>query len=137
MRVWTSGDSDWGELPKQLPEDLYPLVTEIGATHLQSLNANAAAWVQDPKAGFYDMRLQGTDYKKVPLSHYRVWCLEEVQRHYHALADDAKAEVDKVLTACGAREALLAQDGVKSGYNENSTAPFGKGALAVHHDVPR
>ena len=124
------------ELPKQLPQDLHPLIQEIGETHLESLNANAATWAKDPKAGFYAMRLQGTDYKKVPLSHYRVWCLEELQRHYHALEDEAKAEVDKVLTAGGARHVLLAQDGIKSGYNKDGAAPFGAGSLAVHHNVP-
>ena len=137
MRVWTSGDADWGDVPDEFPEDLHALVTEIGATHLVSLNANADAWAKNPKAGFYDMRLQGTDYKKVPLSHYRVWCLEQLQRHYHALEDEAKAKVDAVLAACNARDALLAQDGIKSGYNKDGAAPFGAGSLAVHHNVPK
>lgn len=141
MRVWTAGDRHWGDLtddlPDDLPEDLQPLITEIGETHLESLNANAAAWAENPKAAFYDMRLQGTDYKKVPLSPYRVWCLEELQRHYHALEDDAKTKVDAVLAACKARDALLAQDGIKSGYNETDVAPFGAGSLAVHQNVPK
>ena len=140
MRVWTAGARDWdspaNQLSGQLPEDLYPLITEIGETHLQSLNANAAAWAQNPNAAFYQMRLQGTHYEKVPLSHYRVWCLQELQRHYHALDAAAKAKVDSVLTPCGAREVLLAQDGLSSGYNDDAAAPFGVGSLAVHHNVP-
>ena len=137
MRVWTSGDADWGDVPDEFPEDLHALVTEIGATHLASLNANADAWAKNPKAGFYDKRLQGTDYKKVPLSHYRVWCLEELQRHYHALDDENRTKVDAVLAACNARDALLSQNGIKSGYNEDGAAPFGAGSLAVHQNVPK
>ena len=137
MRVWTAGDRDWGELPDAVPQDLTPLITEIGETHLASLNANAAAWADNPKLGFYDMTLQGTAYKKVPLSHYRVWCLEELQRHYQALDAAARDRVDGVLAAGGVDNALLAQDGVKSGYNENGTAPFGENSLAVHHNVPK
>ena len=137
MRVWTAGDGDWGALPKELPEDLHPLIGEVGATHLESLNANAAAWSKNPKAKFYDMRLQDTDYKSVPLSHYRVWCLQELHKHYHALHDESRAKVDSALTACGARDVFLAQNGIHSDYNEDGAAPFGAGSLAVHHNVPK
>ena len=135
MRVWTAGDDDWGALPNALPQDLQPFIDLICQTHLESLQANAAAWADNPRAAFYAMTLQGTVYDKVPLSHYRVWCLEELQRHYHALDAASKAKADAVLGK--GLDSLLRHDGIKSGYNENATAPFGKNSLAVHHNVPR
>ena len=133
MRVWTAGDRDWGTLPETLPEDVYPLIAQICQTHLPSLNANAAAVAEG--AAFYAVSLQGTAYDKLPSSHYRVWCLQELQRHYHALDAAAKAKVDAVLG--DGRAHLLEKDGVKSGYNEDGAAPFGAQSLAVHHNVPR
>ena len=135
MRVWTAGDDDWGALPDALPQDLQAFIELICQTHLESLQANAAAWADNRKAAFYAMTLQGTKYDKVPVSHYRVWCLEELQRHYHALPAAAQTKVDAVLG--DGLDSLLRHDGLKSGYNEKSTAPFGENSLAVHHNVPR
>lgn len=140
MRVWTAGDRDWGDessLPDTLPVDLYPLITLISETHIESLNANAAALAADKSEKFYQMTLQGTHYAKVPCSPYRVWCLEELQRHYHALTGEAKRQTDDVLQETGALAGLLAQGGVKSGYNADGAAPFGAASLAVHQNVPR
>ena len=135
MRVWTAGDAEPGDLPATLPQDLVPLIRQIGETHLTALNANADAFAAGE--AFHAVTLQGTAYDRLPVSHYRVWCLEELQRHYHALPPAAKQAADAVLREADALALLLARDGVDSGYNGDGAAPFGAQALAVHHNVPR
>ncbi len=136
MRVWTAGDRDWGdELPNELPQDVLPLIKQIGETHLVSLNENARA--HENGAAFYSVTMQGTYYDKLPVSAYRVWCLEELQRHYFALPQAAQKTVSDILKSQNALDVLLAEQNIVSGYNRDGAAPFGKGSLAVHHNVPK
>ncbi len=132
MRVWNARACDMGsaaQLPDKLPEDLYPLMAEIGATHLPALNANAKA----VKAGqkFHAAQLQNVAYEKLPSSAYRLWCLTQLHRHYHALAGDDKKTVDAVLSKSDALESFLHLDGIESDYDSDGTVPFGAHSKAV------
>lgn len=130
MRVWTAQASELPQsLPDSLPEDLLPLIAEIGATHLPALNANAEAVTAGQKR--HAMVLEGAAYQDLPSSAYRLWCLTELQRHYHALSGGDKAAVDAVLSKTGALAALLKLDGIESDYDKSRTAPFGATSKAV------
>ena len=134
MRVWNARAGDFHsdaqpDLPETLPDDLLPLIAEIGETHLPALNANAEAVQAGHKR--HAMRLQGVAYANVPSSAYRLWCLSELQRHYHALPSADRQTVDAVLDKTGAKAGLLQLDGVQSDYNADGHAPFGASSKAV------
>jgi len=130
MRVWNARASEMSaDLPDALPEDVLPLIAEIGATHLPALNANAEAVMAGDER--HAMTLEGVPYSNVPSSAYRLWCLSELHRHYHALSGADKAAVDKVLDKVDALSPLLALDGIESDYNADGAAPFGAHSKAV------
>lgn len=132
MRVWNARLADLPEdLPDMLPEDLWPLIAQIGATHLPFLNANAAAVARGAKT--HSVTAQGVTYDKLPSSAYRVWCLENLHKAYAGLEGAAKAHVDAVLDTTGAAAALHEKSGLKSGYNETGQVPFGAKSRAVFH----
>jgi glutathione S-transferase len=130
MRVWNARASQMTPtLPDSLPEDVWPLIEEIGKTHLPALNANAEAMKAKQKT--HSVTLEGYPYEKLPTSEYRLWCLSELHRHYHALASQNKRSVDQVLQATGAKAAFLQLDGIGSDYNASGTAPFGSQSKSV------
>jgi hypothetical protein len=52
------------------------------------LCANADAYAKRRR---FDVAIQGTTYRRLPTSRYRVWCLERLRRHYDALPEPARA----------------------------------------------
>ena len=133
-RLWNARASRMtGELLPGVPDDLLPLLEEIGQTHLENLCANAQAHAVG--RAHYAATIQGTEYTNVPTSPYRVWCLEMLQRRFSGLSDPAKAEVKRVLDKQGCLEPLLRIANPSSGYNENGAAPFGDSSIAVYRNV--
>ena len=132
-RVWNArGSRTSGGLVRGIPDDLLPLLRELAETHLEALNANALAW----RAGGarHGMTIQGTAYRGLQTSQYRVWCLEKLQAHYHALDDAARADLDPVLQSSGVIDPLLRLPEVDSGYANAATAPFGQ-SLPVFAEI--
>lgn len=132
-RMWNARASKLsGSFTTGIPDDLLPLLREIGETHLEALNANACAWQAGQRR--HAMSIQATAYKDIQTSHYRVWCLEELQRHYNALGEMARAELDPTLSAAGVLEPLLRLPDISARYEGAATAPFGR-SLPVFADV--
>ncbi len=132
-RVWNArGSRTSGGLVRGIPDDLLPLLRELAETQLEALNANALAW----RAGGarHGMTIQGTAYRDLQTSQYRVWCLEKLQAHYHALDDAARADLDPVLQSSGVIDPLLRLPEVDSGYANAATAPFGQ-SLPVFAEI--
>lgn len=130
MRVWNAKLSELpDDLPTMLPDDLKPLIRQIGETHLAALNANADAAVAGQKT--HSAVLQGTQYENLPSSHYRVWCLTELHRHFAKLVGEDKAHVEAVLRETGAMAHFTEKTGLTSNYNEDGQIPFGSQSLAV------
>jgi len=115
-----------------IPDDLYPLIREIGETHLEALNANAVAWNGDKKR--HDANVQNVQYRDLQTSQYRVWCLEILRERYAALSDVSRDAVKSLLEKQGALEALLRLENIKSGYDEEKTAPFAQ-AIPVFKEI--
>jgi hypothetical protein len=73
------------------------------------------------------MVCQGTRYERVPTSRYRVWCLEELRRHFEALPDSTREELRALLEQHGCWEPLWRVDTRPSGHDPEGEAPFGRG----------
>jgi len=121
-RCWNAG----GHLSKEalevgVPVDWQPLLSEIGATHLEQLDANARAW----KAGRrrFEVEIQGVRYRDLPTSQYRVWCLERLRAHFDALPEIHRNEA-RALLAGSCWEPLWRTSDLASGYDLADAAPF-------------
>jgi glutathione S-transferase len=129
-RLWnTRGSRTGGELVKGVPDDLSPLLAEIGQTHLPNLVANARAW--QAQANRYKVDIQGVHYADLQVSRYRVWCLEQLQAAYHDLDDTTAETARAVLEQNGCWSPLWEVTEPGSGYNADGGAPFATG-LAVY-----
>ena len=133
-RVWNARASrEHGDLVSGIPGDLLPLLKEIGETHLQALCANAAAFADGKDR--YDVDIQGTPYTGLPVSQYRVWCLEMLRKRYAALGENTRSDLSKVLEEQGCLEPLLRIPDARSGYDPEGKVPFGHSSLPVFKTV--
>lgn len=133
-RVWnTRASQATGDLVDGIPDDVARFVQEIAETHLEALCANAEARAQGKAK--YDPVIQGVQYRSVPTSLYRVWCLEELQRWHSEIVGDASKRLDALLEAQGALEPLTRLTNLSSGYNTQGEAPFGKSASVYENIV--
>jgi hypothetical protein len=126
-RVWNAHGVR-GAVCATVPEDWGPLLDDVGSAYLPYLCANAQAWKRGQTR--FDVDVQDATYRRVPVSRYRVWCLETLRRHCDALPDDARARVRALLERHGCWEPLWRVPDCRSGYDPDDTAPFGR-ALAV------
>jgi len=124
-RVWKARSATAGRLLDGIPSDWGPVLDDVGAAYLPFLCANAEAW-RDRRRRF-DVTIQGTRYVRVPTSRYRVWCLEQLRRHYETLADDAGRTARALLETHGAWEPLWRMTDARSDYDPEGRVPFGHG----------
>lgn len=128
-RLWNEradGEADW---INEIPDDLSPFLTDIGEAYLPYLSDNARAWQQGLE--HFDHQTQGVQYRHVPVSQYRVWCLEELQRKARAVGVQEQARLQQVLSAQGCWEPLFELDDPGSRY-DGASVPFK--ATKVHYD---
>jgi len=107
-----------------LPESWGPILSDVGAVYLPYLGANAAAYARGEDR--FETTIQGVQYRRLPTSQYRVWCLEELRRHVQALPDEARARVQAVLERHGAWAPLWATGDLDSGWDPDGLAPFAR-----------
>jgi glutathione S-transferase len=131
-RLWNAGVSQTdGDLVAGIPDDWSPILREIGTCYLPYLCANAQAW--EERRARFDHELEGVHYRRVPLSRYRVWCLEQLRAHFDALPDGPRAEARTLLEAHGCWEPLWRVKEPASGIDPEGRAPFAPGTK-VHYD---
>ena len=88
-RLWNSRPEDLrGEWCSTLPDDLLPLLSDIGAEYLPYLSANAQAVNRGHKR--FDVQVNGIEYKKARYSQYRVWCLAQLRMRLLQLPEDTR-----------------------------------------------
>ena len=122
-RLWHArGSCTNGPLVAGIPADLSPLLREAGEAYLPYLCANAEAWQAGQKR--FDCEIQGTRYRALPTSRYRVWCLEELRAHCDRLAPSAREDARKLLEAHACWEPLWRVASPGSGYDAERRAPF-------------
>lgn len=122
-RVWNArASSNHGALLEHVPDDWGPILDSIGSAYLPNLCANAEAW----KAGQnrYDVDIEGAPYRRIRTARYRVWCLEELRRHFNELSEANQARVRMRLEAHGCWEPLWRVEDLASGIDPDRQAPF-------------
>ena len=133
-RMWnTRASGTTPMLLDEIDEPLSALLREAAETHLVQLRENARGWARGEKR--YAQTIQGVRYPDVPSSRYRVWCLEELQREWAALDDDARARVLRHLPEAEA-SVLWEELPAPSGYDPERQAPFAKGINVFGTGVP-
>ncbi len=134
-RMWNAGNlPDEGEHAAAVPQDLTPLLQEVADTHLVQLAANADAWRERRRQ--FSMTVQGCRYENLPVSRYRVYCLEILRERFAALDDAARGAVRELLPFSGA--SILWDDAFEptSGYDEARQAPFNRAINVFDNAVP-
>ncbi len=124
-RLWNARAHAGSPILAGIPADWGPLLDDVGAAYLPFLCANAEA-LRDGRRRF-DATVQGTTYVRLPTSRYRVWCLEQLRRHYEALPAPARASVRALLERHGCWEPLWRVTDCRSGHDPDGEAPFGRG----------
>jgi hypothetical protein len=106
----------------QVPDDWGPTLDSIGSAYLPYLCANAEAW----QAGqsHFDVDIEGAPYRRIRTARYRIWCLQELRRHFDELSGPQQEEVRARLEAHGCWEPLWRVGKPDSGLDPERTAPF-------------
>jgi glutathione S-transferase len=123
-RTWNARAGHLGSaaVASDVPRDLFPLLREIGASHLPALAVNAEA--HRAGAPVHRLELDGAAYRRVPTSAYRVWCLERLQERFRGLGRGDAAAVEELLREHGCWKPLWRAEGIRSGHDPRGEAPF-------------
>jgi glutathione S-transferase len=134
-RMWNLAPSTEAPIwESSLPDDAQPMIQECCETHLAALAHNASAFRQD--IGRFAMTIQGCPYAELPVSRYRVWCLERLRKAFRLLGSE---EQSKVKSSLHSREAeILWSSDFRdcSGYDEAEEAPFNRAIHVFGNGVP-
>lgn len=128
-RLWNEQAHEKVSWVKELPCDLQSILDDAGEAYLPYLNSNARAWQQGLER--FDHETQGVHYQKVPVSQYRVWCLEELQRKARAVPQEDQERLKELLSARGCWAPLFELANPDSRY-DGDNVPF-RGSR-VHYD---
>ncbi|MEL6829580.1 MAG: glutathione S-transferase N-terminal domain-containing protein [Pseudomonadota bacterium] len=133
-RMWRATPQPEGAFISEIDPPLDALLKEICETHLVQLAANAEAFATDEKA--FEMTVQGCTYTNMPLSRYRVYCLECLRDAFASLDDVAANKVRALLPYPEAD--LLWTDTVpaKSDFNTDNHLPYGKAINVYEGGAP-
>ena len=135
-RMWNAKPSSGAtQLIDELDDPLHQLMAEICATHLAQLRQNAEAFSRGLTR--YDQKIQGHSYQNVPMSRYRVWCLEQLRRGWLVLGDSEQAELRAVLSSPEAAILWNEQRFEPSEYDADQQAPFNRAINVFGNGVPR
>ncbi len=119
----------------QVDAPLAALLREACETHLVQLRENARAWSRGES--HFEQEIQGWRYRRLPVSRYRVWCLEELRRHWQALDEATQQELQGQLPEPGASVLFDAEPVAESGYDPERNAPFNRAINVFEDGVPR
>ncbi len=122
-RLWSTKLSEKPiKLLPGIPEDIEPLLTEIGKVYLPYLSANVAA-VRAKKI-FFDIEVGGIKFKKARYSRYRVWCIKELRGHFNSMPLYARLEVERLLEKNYCWEPLWYDKNLPLLPNQDNNLPF-------------
>ena len=134
-RVWHAGaTAGTPDFVSDVPADAAGLLRELAETHLVQLVANARAFAAGDQ--HFAMEVQGCRYRRLPVSRYRVYCLERLREHFNALPAAAQARVKGLLPYDAAVCLWEAEPPARSGYDEARAAPFNKAINVYGNGVP-
>ena len=134
-RMWNArGDRISGEMITTIDEAYQPLLQEIAQTHLLQLSGNAEAYAAGKT--HFDMTCQNTPYQNLPVSRYRVHCLEMLRDHFFKLPTEAQNQVKTLLPWPEAQVLWQSNPIASSHYDEEGLAPFNKAINVYGKGVP-
>ncbi|MEM6556952.1 MAG: glutathione S-transferase C-terminal domain-containing protein [Pseudomonadota bacterium] len=134
-RMWRVKPAESGpRLIDEVDEALAAFLVEICETNLAQHRQNAEAYACHQKR--YDLEVQGSTYRKVPSSRYRVWCLEALRTAWEDLPEAAKAQVKAHLPHQEAELLWQAEPIVFSEYDQAQQAPFNRAINVFEKGVP-
>lgn len=122
-RMWRADAIPDGRFIEAPDESLMPLLKEICETHLVQLSANAEAYARN--APSFEMMVQGCQYTEMPISRYRVYCLEELRAAFAELSEADQAQIQKLLPFPSAGVLWSDTPVTRSGYNSDHHLPYG------------
>jgi len=132
-RVWNTRQDSVGDLVVGIPEDIGPLLQEIDATHSTQLQVNASAYAENKSV--FDAEIQGCRYRDLPVSRYRVWCLERLNSLLEELTDEERSQLQIYLKSDGLKN-LATRPIRNSEYDPENLAPFNKAINVYGQGVP-
>ena len=133
-RVWnTIGDGSADVMPT-VPDDAQLLLEEISQTHLVQLKHNAQSFMAQAKQ--FDMTVQGCRYQNLPVSRYRVYCLERLREEFASLSDVEQEAVKDLLAYPDAQILWDLEFELQSGYDVERLAPYNKAINVYGKGVP-
>ena len=122
-RLWNARGSAYANVAWAMePSGVDELLADVATAYLPYLNDNARAW--QARQTHFDPQIEGVPYAAVPVSQYRVWCLEQLQGRVTALAGPARADVEAMLQRYGCLAPLFEIEVPCSRYDEGAEAPF-------------
>jgi glutathione S-transferase len=122
-RLWNARESQTnGALVTRLPDDLAPIFEDTTNGYLPYLNANALAWQKGMER--FDPVIQGIQYREVPVSQYRVWCLEQLQQRLQELPKECHTAIATHTALQSCFGPLRELEAHRSRYDENEQVPF-------------
>ena len=133
-RMWAARSSNLGDLHTSVPDDTQALLREACECHLGQLAANAMAYNSEKPR--FDVRIQGTLYRSIKTSQYRVWCLEELRRRFSELDDGDQAKVKALLPFQHADLLWTGSVPATSGFNLDRHLPFGQALNVFEGGLP-
>jgi glutathione S-transferase len=134
-RMWEArSDGTTAELVPAIDPPLSALLREVCETHLVQLRENARAYARGLRR--YAQEIQGCRYEALPVSRYRVWCLEELRRVWRELDGAAQDELRRHLPASHAAVLWEPEPIAKSGYDPERLAPFHRAINVFGTGVP-
>jgi glutathione S-transferase len=134
-RMWEARPSPPdAELVSEVDPPLARLLREICETHLVQLRENARAHAQGLRR--YAQEIQGCRYQRLPVSRYRVWCLEELRRLWRELEEPARARLRPFLPEAQASVLWDHEPLATSGYDPERRAPFHRAINVFGTGVP-
>lgn len=132
-RMWRAEVPDQLQFLDKVPDDAALLLRECCETHLVQLAANAECFARS--GTHFDATIQGYGYTGLPVSRYRVWCLEQLRKGFAALDSSAQDKVRALLPYDGA-SVLWEGDVRASRFNEDGHLPFGKAINVYGEGTP-
>lgn len=117
------------------PADIAPMLREICETHLEQLATNVSAYASGPAR--FSMTIQNCDYVDMPVSRYRVVCLEKLRTAFANLCDGDQDKIRALLSFPQAEILWSPEIAAASGYDPKNEAPFGKAINVYSKGIPR
>ncbi len=135
-RMWeASPPPDAAAILTKVDAPVAALLREACETHLVQLRENARADASG--ASHFEQEVQGCRYRRLPVSRYRVWCLEELRRHWQALDAATQTQVRTYLPEPDAAVLWDPDPIAESGYDPERRAPFNRAINVFGDGVPR